>query len=183
MGKKRTCFLRLKIPQSRSPHPSQMLALTAVCLSTVKVEVQRTSHGLFSGRGFFIRAAAVGNAGFDPLGIASSDRLVPLRHAEVKHGRLAMLAVLAIPAQESFHPLLAKLTGCRNMLSYGLSPSVLNGGLDKPELGGAFAIGAFLMAVVEFQATPPPRSIRTWIVVVIRPMHHEPAVHHQLCLV
>ena len=48
-------------------------------------------ESLFSGRGFFIRAAAVGNAGFDPLQIAGSpDKLVALRHAEVRHGWLPL---------------------------------------------------------------------------------------------
>eukprot|EP00966_Prymnesium_polylepis_P248090 5736929-Prymnesium_polylepis.2 len=44
---------------------------------------------MISARGFFIRAVAVGNSGFDPLGLSSPETLVPLRQAEIKHGRRA----------------------------------------------------------------------------------------------
>jgi len=118
--------------------------------------VEQTSHRLFNGRGFFIRATAVGNAGFDPLGLASqTELLVPLRQAELKHGRLAMIAMIALPAQEMIHPMLAGVLGAPNLLVGGLSPSLINGGLDPerlsqaPQLAAAFALGAAAMAAVE----------------------------------
>ena len=69
----------------------------------------------------------------------TADNLVPLRHAELKHGRLAMLAALGWPAQEYFHPLIVeKLHDLKlrvvNTLADGCSPSVLNGGLSRPEV-------------------------------------------------
>ena len=109
------------------------------------------AESLFSGRGFFIRAAAVGNAGFDPLQIAgSSDKLVALRHAEVRHGRLAMLAATAVIAGELFHPMLAKFIGAKAVLPEGgLTPSVFNGGLEHPAIALAIAFGTGVMMAVE----------------------------------
>ena len=109
------------------------------------------AESLFSGRGFFIRAAAVGNAGFDPLQLAGSpEKLVALRHAEVRHGRLAMLAATAVIAQELIHPLLAKLIGAKTVLSEGgLTPSVFNGGFDHPATALAIAFGTGVMMAVE----------------------------------
>ena len=41
--------------------------------STYSRAVGRSSHSLFSGRGFFISAAFVGNLGWDPLGLATAE--------------------------------------------------------------------------------------------------------------
>ena len=79
----------------------------------------------------------VGNKGFDPVGFATSLKtLKAYREAELKHGRLAMLAALGWPVSELVHPYLAKLTGAGDLLvkAPGLPervPSVLNGGLDS----------------------------------------------------
>ena len=78
----------------------------------------------------------VGNKGFDPLGFATSLKtLRTYREAEIKHGRLAMLAALGWPVSELFHPYLAQLTGSGDLLvkAEGLPekvPSILNGGLE-----------------------------------------------------
>ena len=63
-----------------------------------------------------------------------------LRDAELRHGRLAMLAAAAWPIQELAHPSLAKLVGAPELLSDGRSPSILNGGLV------AGPVPAFLLA-------------------------------------
>uniref|UniRef100_A0A6T7ZBA7 Uncharacterized protein n=1 Tax=Prymnesium polylepis TaxID=72548 RepID=A0A6T7ZBA7_9EUKA len=106
---------------------------------------------MISARGFFIRAVAVGNSGFDPLGLSSPETLVPLRQAEIKHGRLAMLAAVAWPMQEMLHPLLARASGARSLLPDGLSPTALNGGLEQPEVAPAIAFGFSVMMMAEFQ--------------------------------
>merc|ERR1719271_555125 len=73
--------------------------------------------------------------GFDPLGFAKVSyprfglpedpllRTNNLRDAELRHGRLAMLAAAAWPIQELVHPSLAKLAGSPELLSDGRSPS------------------------------------------------------------
>ena len=134
--------------------PSAALSLAAPAATSLAprraLPPQMTT--MFNGRGFFIRAAAVGNAGFDPLGISTADTLVPLRHAEIKHGRLAMLAAISIPIQEMWHPALARIAGAPDVLAStnGLSPTVINGGLfSHPELAPAIACGATMMAAVE----------------------------------
>jgi len=105
---------------------------------------QRGSARLFSGRGFFISAAFIGNQGFDPLGLATAETLVPLRHAELKHGRLAMLAAVGWPAQELLHPVFVealKSFSVHDTLADGLAPTVLNGALNQPECAPALAAG------------------------------------------
>jgi len=94
----------------------------------------------------------VGNKGFDPLGLATSMKtLKTYREAELKHGRLAMLAALGWPVSELFHPYLAKLVGASDLLvkADGLPekvPSLLNGGLE--------AINPFFfLAVIIFSGT------------------------------
>lgn len=79
--------------------------------------------------------------GFDPLGLAQldpfgSDRtredvVNDLRDAELRHGRLAMLAALAWPVQELLSPSIARGLGAPSLLADGRSPSVLNGGLGQ----------------------------------------------------
>ena len=50
----------------------------------------------------------MGNKGFDPLGFATSlTTLKAYREAELKHGRLAMLAALGWPVSELLQPVLA----------------------------------------------------------------------------
>lgn len=45
----------------------------------------------------------VGDVGFDPLGLSENFDLKVLREAELKHGRVAMLAILGVYIQEFFH--------------------------------------------------------------------------------
>lgn len=71
---------------------------------------------IFTKKTFFIAAPFVGNMGFDPLQLAKPERLAARRHAEVKHGRLAMIGAAAWPAQELVHPTLAQIAGSKNVL-------------------------------------------------------------------
>ena len=100
----------------------------------------------------------VGNKGFDPLGLATGNdqadsmyRLKNYREAEVKHGRLAMLAAVGWPMAELLHPKLSSSLDMPNLLATGggelggLAPSVLNGGLGEFQL--------LLMAILVISAT------------------------------
>lgn len=58
--------------------------------------------------------------------------LLNMREAEIKHSRLAMLAVVGWPIAELFDKQIAESVGRPSLLTTtGESPSVLNGGLDK----------------------------------------------------
>ena len=96
--------------------------------------------------------------GFDPLGLSSfdpfgSDRdaveiVNDLRDAELRHGRLAMLAAFAWPVQEFLAP--------SGLLTSGRSPSVLNGGLGQgliplALLTTAVAIGALDLRSIDIK--------------------------------
>eukprot|EP00548_Thalassiothrix_antarctica_P004685 CAMPEP_0194145184 /NCGR_PEP_ID=MMETSP0152-20130528/15616_1 /TAXON_ID=1049557 /ORGANISM="Thalassiothrix antarctica, Strain L6-D1" /LENGTH=244 /DNA_ID=CAMNT_0038845293 /DNA_START=102 /DNA_END=836 /DNA_ORIENTATION=- len=75
-----------------------------------------------------------GDVGFDPLELAGETKedLIKMREAEIKHGRLAMLAAVGWPAAELWDGALAKSIGAPTLLvGKGVSPSFLNGGLDK----------------------------------------------------
>mmetsp|Transcript_10658 Transcript_10658/g.22750 ORF Transcript_10658/g.22750 Transcript_10658/m.22750 type:complete len:411 (+) Transcript_10658:136-1368(+) len=60
-----------------------------------------------------------GDFGFDPLGLTEEFDLFTMQEAELRHGRLAMLAVVGWPLSELFAP--------SWMLQNGCAPSVLNG--------------------------------------------------------
>jgi hypothetical protein len=75
----------------------------------------------------------VGNKGFDPLGLAKNlVELDTFREAEIKHGRLAMLAAVGWPAAERLQQYFAKAIGAPDLLvAGGKAPSLLNGGLEN----------------------------------------------------
>jgi len=69
-----------------------------------------------------------------PFNFAGEDKktLTDMREAEIKHGRLAMLAVVGWPLAELWDKKIASFFGLDDALtSTGASPSLLNGGLDK----------------------------------------------------
>ena len=71
-----------------------------------------------------------------PFGFGGSDKasLMNMREAEIKHSRLAMLAVVGWPLAELWDKKIAAFLGISDALtSTGASPSLLNGGLDKIE--------------------------------------------------
>jgi hypothetical protein len=107
---------------------------------------------------FGVDARRVGDYGFDPLGLGTDETFVPFREAEIKHGRLAMLAAVAWPLQEIFHPIIVDaLRGAgievKDALidSGGASPSLLNGGLGQLEIAPALSLAVFLASVLELQ--------------------------------
>lgn len=85
-----------------------------------------------------------GNFGFDPLGLArSKERLMEYREAEVKHGRLAMLAAIGWPVSELTDRSIADFFSAPAALIDGdRVPSVLNGGMERisPQFWG-FCLG------------------------------------------
>lgn len=100
------------------------------------------------------------NVGFDPLGLSMRDffneqrsdeeRLRDYREAELKHGRLAMLAAVAWPTQEFFHPRLADSVAATSLLTErGLSPSLVNGGLGDDRIPGVLLLFVVLASLLE----------------------------------
>ena len=80
---------------------------------------------------------------YSPFGLAGADKanLMYMREAEIKHSRLAMLAVVGWPLAELFDKPLADAAGLPSLLTKtGESPSLLNGGLDKIDVAYWVAI-------------------------------------------
>ena len=96
------------------------------------------SHGLIPDRVMNSIKKALNPSAFD------------LREAEIKHGRIAMLAALGWPISELKHYDLARQIGMQDLLTTtsGEAPSILNGGLSNAPsllaLGVAFAVGSVL---------------------------------------
>jgi hypothetical protein len=86
-----------------------------------------------------------GDRGFDPLGIITKDgpwwpgikdpkrRVAYMREAEIKHGRLAMLAAAGWPLSELWHGPITQFLNLPYKLdeSAGRAPSVLNGNFNE----------------------------------------------------
>jgi len=86
----------------------------------------------FMARPEFLDGTLAGDVGFDPLGLATSrTELYNQREAEVKHGRLAMLAAAGWPLAELWDGGIARALGLPSPVDAngGFAPSVLNGGL------------------------------------------------------
>jgi hypothetical protein len=82
------------------------------------------------------------DASFDPLGFADTpEKLNEYRDAELKHGRLAMLAAAGWPLSELWDSSIADKFGLPALLVDGKAPSLLNGGLE----GVPLAYWAFLL--------------------------------------
>jgi len=90
---------------------------------------------------------------FSPFGFAGNDKatLEYMREAEVKHSRLAMLAVVGWPLAELFDKPIADAAGLPTALTKtGASPSILNGGLEKID-AAYWAAVAILGAIIEIE--------------------------------
>merc|ERR1740127_240174 len=93
----------------------------------------------------------VGDFGFDPLNLGTDENFAYMREAEIKHGRLAMLAAVAWPLQEILNPILTDVLQVKDVLaaSNGASPSLLNGGLFQLEVLPAVLLFAYGCAKLE----------------------------------
>lgn len=95
-----------------------------------------------------------GDVGFDPLGLARSKKgLYWMREAEVKHGRLAMLAAVGWPLSELWHKQIAGVFGWDSILaSNDRAPSLLNGGLSNGWATGMLMMSIIIGGILEGQA-------------------------------
>jgi len=75
-----------------------------------------------------------GDYGFDPLGLSEKLDFYSMQESEIRHSRLAMLAVIGWPMSELLAP--------SWMLQHGCAPSVLNGFNPLSFLGAAAFLGA-----------------------------------------
>lgn len=111
--------------------------ISTIQLSAEKKDDDNMSKALpFVERPKMLDGSLPGDVGFDPFGLSGDDKesLVYKREAEIKHGRLAMLAVVGWPLAELWDKEIASALGLQDSLtSSGASPSPLNGGLDKIE--------------------------------------------------
>eukprot|EP00526_Cylindrotheca_closterium_P019799 CAMPEP_0113650006 /NCGR_PEP_ID=MMETSP0017_2-20120614/26596_1 /TAXON_ID=2856 /ORGANISM="Cylindrotheca closterium" /LENGTH=232 /DNA_ID=CAMNT_0000562465 /DNA_START=37 /DNA_END=735 /DNA_ORIENTATION=+ /assembly_acc=CAM_ASM_000147 len=108
----------------------------------------------FAPRPKILDGTLAGDVGFDPFGFAGADKesLIYMREAEVKHSRLAMLAVVGWPIAELFDKPIADAAGLPSLLTKtGESPSLLNGGLDKVDVAYWIAV-ASLAGIVELES-------------------------------
>jgi len=94
-----------------------------------------------------------GDVGFDPLGLSQNKAtLFWMREAEVKHGRLAMLAAVGWPLSELWHKDFAQLFGLDSILagkSGELAPSLLNGGLSSVYASGVLVMSIIFAGILE----------------------------------
>merc|ERR1712224_849873 len=107
----------------------------------------------FAPRPKLLDGTMAGDVGFDPFGFAgeTKEKLIYMREAEIKHSRLAMLAVVGWPLAELWDKPLADSIGFPSLLtSTGESPSLLNGGLDKISVAYWVAIVS-LAGIIENQ--------------------------------
>jgi len=100
----------------------------------------------FMPRPLALDGSLVGDVGFDPLGFAKSkEDLMNYREAEIKHGRLAMLAAAGWPLSELWDKKVASLFGLPALVDSGdRAPSLLNGGLGK--VSPVYWIGVLILA-------------------------------------
>jgi light-harvesting complex I chlorophyll a/b binding protein 1 len=150
------------------------LALTspqmpATSRATVTTRSALASRATVTMKSSALDGSMVGDYGFDPLGLAATDLnlgsanekdrsaayvLRDYREAELRHGRLAMLAAIAWPVQELVNPVLSRALREPDFLSQlgGMSPSVLNGGLGLGPIPFTVAAFAVLIAAVDLKS-------------------------------
>lgn len=107
----------------------------------------------FLKRPAMLDGALAGDLGFDPFGFAQTkDDLMRYRDAEIKHGRLAMLAAAGWPLSELLDKKIAYALNMKPLLVFqDRVPSILNGGLSR--ISPIYWVGVLsVAAIVEFFA-------------------------------
>lgn len=135
----RTTVVRMSAEDSTSPQePVQTESAAMLETETPLPEPVAPEPSMSQSLPFMARPAAldgsmVGDVGFDPFGFSKTqDDLIKYREAEIKHGRLAMLAAAGWPLSELFDKKIADGLGLAAVVdSADRAPSVLNGGLEK----------------------------------------------------
>ena len=115
--------------------------------ATLEKEVEQLNEPFFPASSIGAPPSGI----FDPLGLATPTTMPAFREAEIKHGRLAMLAAIAWPLQEIFHPILVDMLRAPDLLlaTGGMSPSVLNGGLGQADVLTALALTVLMASTLE----------------------------------
>mmetsp|Transcript_14968 Transcript_14968/g.38880 ORF Transcript_14968/g.38880 Transcript_14968/m.38880 type:complete len:248 (+) Transcript_14968:35-778(+) len=147
-----------------------MLALVTATLSIVspKVGAPKAAIKMSSSRDSMsaLDGSMVADYGFDPLNLANVDLnlgsasekdrssayvLRDYREAELRHGRLAMLAALGWPVQELLNPTISRALREPLLLTEtaGRSPSVLNGGLEQGPIPITLAVFALAIGAID----------------------------------
>jgi len=122
--------------------------------SELTTNVDMSASLPFLKRPAHLNGSLPGDRGFDPLNFSSeAPALSWYRNAEIKHGRLAMLATVGWPIAELTHKAVAAQFDLESTLGLqGKAPSVLNGGLGGTNpLFWIATIGA--AAALEFVTT------------------------------
>ncbi|CAB9522839.1 b binding protein 6, chloroplastic [Seminavis robusta] len=131
--------------------PSATVVRQSTQLYSGKDEGEMSKALPFVPRPKMLDGTLAGDVGFDPFNFAGEDmsNLLWMREAEVKHSRLAMLAVVGWPLAELWDKSIADAAGLPSLLTTsGASPSLLNGGLAKIDPVYWFAV-ALLAGIVE----------------------------------
>jgi len=104
-----------------------------IYLSKEEVDVDMSTSLPFMPRPTSLTGELVGDVGFDPFNFADTEeKLLWQREAELKHSRIAMLAVIGWPVSELLDRPLAQMFHLDPLLGSGdRVPSILNGGLDR----------------------------------------------------
>jgi Chlorophyll A-B binding protein len=105
------------------------------------------------------------NSIHSPFGFAGADKqsLIYMREAEIKHSRLAMLAVVGWPLAELWDKPIADAAGLPSLLTKtGESPSLLNGGLDKIDIAYWVAVVG-LAGIVELENADAKETKKAYI--------------------
>lgn len=107
----------------------------------------------------YLDNSLAGDRGFDPLGLVTMDgpwwpgikspekRLMWMREAETKHGRLAMIAAAGWPLSELWHGPICGILNVQFQLeaTQGRAPSLFNGNFDV-----AFPVWLFVLALTAY---------------------------------